>query len=153
MERLATADSEHVSEFKYFGYESGTGGAECSRKVASGRRVVGAITSLVNDMDLQLECASLAWNIACTFSYVWQWDDVIGREGEIWIKAVQMDNLRELLGIRRMDSLIRELWGVKKGLDKRIGEGVFRWFGHVKRMESLYRGVLVVVHQVGRWRD
>ena len=43
--------SEHVSEFKYYWCvldESGTDGAECSRKVASGRRVVGAIRSLVN---------------------------------------------------------------------------------------------------------
>ena len=41
---------EHVSEFKYFGcvlYESSTDEAECSRKVASGRRVAGAIRSLV----------------------------------------------------------------------------------------------------------
>ena len=54
---------EHVSEFKYLGCvsdESGTDGAECSRKVASGRRVAGPIRSLVNTRDLQLECASLA---------------------------------------------------------------------------------------------
>ena len=50
--------------------ESGTDGAECSRKVASGRRVVGTIRSLVNARDLRLECASLAWNIACTCSNV-----------------------------------------------------------------------------------
>ena len=31
-------------------------GVECSRKVASGRRVEGAIRSLVNGKDLQLEC-------------------------------------------------------------------------------------------------
>ena len=37
--------------------ESGTDGAECNRKVASGRRVAGAIRSLVNARDLQLECA------------------------------------------------------------------------------------------------
>ena len=37
--------------------ESGTDGAECSRKVASGRKVAGAIRSLVSDRDLQLECA------------------------------------------------------------------------------------------------
>ena len=30
---------------------------------------------------------------------------------------------------------IRELCGVKKGLDERIDEGVLRWFGHVERME------------------
>ena len=45
-----------------------------------------------------------------------------------------MDNLRELLGIRRMDRIlnarIRDLCGVKKGLDERIDESVLRWFGH-----------------------
>ena len=28
---------------------------------------------------------------------------------------------------------IRELYGVRKGLDERINEGVLRWFGHVER--------------------
>ena len=37
--------------------EAGTNGAECSRKVSSGRRVAGAIRSLVNAMDLQIEYA------------------------------------------------------------------------------------------------
>ena len=53
---------KHVSEFKYLGYvlnESGTDGAECSKNVASGRRVAGTIRSLVNARDLQLECASV----------------------------------------------------------------------------------------------
>ena len=41
---------EHVSKFKYLRFvfdESGRDGAECSRKVATGRRVAGAIKSLV----------------------------------------------------------------------------------------------------------
>ena len=49
--------SQHISEFKYLGYvldESGTDRAECSRKMVSGRRVAGAIRSLVNASDLQL---------------------------------------------------------------------------------------------------
>ena len=37
--------------------ESGTDGAECSRKVVSGRRFAGAIRSLINTRNLQLECA------------------------------------------------------------------------------------------------
>ena len=37
--------------------ELGTDETECSRKVASGRRVAGAISSLVNAKSLQLECA------------------------------------------------------------------------------------------------
>ena len=53
---------EQVSEFKYLRYvldESGTDRAESSRKVASGRRVAGAIRSLVNVRDLQLEGVSI----------------------------------------------------------------------------------------------
>ena len=52
-----------VLEFKYLGCvlnESGIDEIKCSRKVESGRRVAGAIRSLVNARDLQLECASLA---------------------------------------------------------------------------------------------
>ena len=44
-----------------------------------------------------------------------------------------------MLGIRRMDRIanaqIRELCGVRKGLDERIYEAVLWWFGHVERME------------------
>ena len=62
------------------------------------------------------------------------------KEERSWIRAVQMDNLRGLLGIRRMDRVpnarIRELCGVTKGVDGRIDEGAFRWFGHVERMEK-----------------
>ena len=46
--------------------ESGTDEAECSKKLANGRRVAGAIRSLVNARDLQLEYAT------STCSYVWQ---------------------------------------------------------------------------------
>ena len=44
-----------------------------------------------------------------------------------------MDNLRGLLGIRRMDRVlnawIRELCGVRKGLGERIDEGVLWGMG------------------------
>ena len=56
------------------------------------------------------------------------------------IMAVQMDILRGLLGIRRMDKVlnarIRELSGVTKGVYERFDEDVRRWFGHVERMEN-----------------
>src|SRR5678815_529760 len=51
---------EQMSEFKYLGYmldEKGTEDAECSRKVVNGRKVAGAIKSLVNAKGLSLECA------------------------------------------------------------------------------------------------
>ena len=70
-----------------------------------------------------------------------------GNETMLWkekersrIRVVQMDSLRKLLGIRRMDRVhnarIRELCGVTKGVDERIDEIVLWWFGHMKRMEN-----------------
>ena len=51
-----------------------------------------------------------------------------------------MDNLRGLLGFRRMDRVpnawIRELCRVKKGLDERIDECVLLCLGLVERMEN-----------------
>ena len=48
------------------------------------------------------------------------------------IRAVQMDNLRGLIGIRRMDSVpnaqIRKLFGVKKSL-KACSGGTAMWRG------------------------
>ena len=53
------------------------------------------------------------------------------------IRAVDIDNLRGFIGIRRMDKVpnawIKELCRLKKGVDERIDEGVLRWFNHVER--------------------
>ena len=50
-----------------------------------------------------------------------------------------MENLRDLLGIRRMDRVsnarIMELCGVTKVVDEIINEDVLRWFGRVERVE------------------
>ena len=55
------------------------------------------------------------------------------------IRAIQIDNLRELLGIRKMgrvtNARIRELCGVK-GVDERIDEGILWWFDQVEMMEN-----------------
>ena len=70
-----------------------------------------------------------------------------GSEAMLWkemersrIMAVQMDNLRGLLGIRSMDRVpnarMRELCRVMKGVDERIDESALHWFGHVERMEK-----------------
>ena len=73
-----------------------------------------------------------------------------------------MDNLRGLLGIRRMDKVpnvrIRALCRMRKGLDERIDEGVLEWFGDVERMERdritkrVYVGECAGSRSVGRPR-
>ena len=83
------------------------------------------------------------------------------------IRAVEMDNLIGLLGIRRMDrvpnALIRELCGVTKRLDERADEGMPWWFSHVEMIESdriakrVYVGECAGSHLVSsswkRWID
>ena len=67
---------------------------------------------------------------------------IYGSETMLWKvkeRSRVRDNVRGLLGIRRMNKVlstqIRELCGMKRGLDERIDEGVLWWFSHVERME------------------
>ena len=78
------------------------------------------------------------------------------------MRAVQIDNLRGLLGIRRMHKVpnarIRDVYGVKRDLDERIDKEVLQWFGHVERMERdriakrVYVGECAGSRSVGRSR-
>ena len=101
--------------------------------MASGRRVAGAIKSLVNARSLH---ESLLMP-ALTYG-----SETIWREKErSRIRAVQMDNIRGMLGFRRMKKVlnaqIRNLCGVTtKGVDEKIEEDVLQWFGHVERMKN-----------------
>ena len=105
---------------------SSTNEAECSRKVASGRGVAGAIRSLVN-----ARCARVLYESSLMPVLTYGSETMIWREKErSRLRAVQMDNIRGLLDIRRMDKVakvrIRKFWVVTKGVDEKIDEGVFR---------------------------
>ena len=98
---------EHASEFKYWRYvldESGTDGAECSKKVASGRRVADAIKFLVNAKDLQIECVRVLHETLLVPVLMYDSETMLWKAKErSRITVVQMDNLKGLLGIRRTD--------------------------------------------------
>ena len=104
---VARIHLEHVSEFKYLGCvldESGSDEAEYSRKVASERRVQ-VLLGLVNARSLQIARILHESLLVPVLKY--------GNKTIIWrekersrIKAVHMDNLRGLLGIRRMDEVL-----------------------------------------------
>ena len=68
-----------------------------------------------------------------------------------------MNNLKGLLGIRRMDKVsnarIRKLCGVTKGEDKRIEEGILRRFGDVEKMKNDRNGKRVYVGECGGSRS
>ena len=96
------------------------------------------LLGLINARSLQLECVRI-------------------------FRTVKLDNLRGLLGIRRMhkvpNSWIRQLCRVTKSVDEEIYENVLRWFGHVERMENskianrIYVGGCTGSRSMDRGRD
>src|SRR5678816_2320766 len=98
--------------------EKGMNDAECSRKVVNGRKVAGAIKSLVDVKGLSLECAMVLHEgmflpVLMYSSKTMVWN----RRYRSKVQCVQMDNLRGLLGVRRIDKMrnerIGESFGVK----------------------------------------
>ena len=71
--------------------ESGTDGAECSRKVASVRRVAGDVRSLVNAVCARILHETLLVPVLMYGSKTMLWKEERSR-----IRAVQMDILRGL---------------------------------------------------------
>ena len=123
---------EYVLELKYLG-------SVLDKSGTSGSKVAGSIRSLVNARSLQLECVKFLHEslLMPVLTY--------GSETGIWeekersrIGSVQMDNIKGLLGIRRMDKIqnawIKQLYGVMKDVDEKTG--VLQWFSHVERMEK-----------------
>ena len=84
--------------------ESGTDEAECRKNVTSGRRVAGA-RSLVNARGLLLECARVLHETLLVPILMYGSEKIMCKGEMSRIRAVQMDNLRGLLGIRRMDKV------------------------------------------------
>ena len=88
--------------------------------MANGRNVAGVIRSLVNNRDLQLECARILHETLLVPVPMCDSETMLWMEKErSRVRVVQVD--KGLLGIRRMDRVpiarIRELCRVRKGLD------------------------------------
>ena len=88
---------------------------------------------------VQIECAKVLHETLLVPVLTYCSETMLWKNERSTIRAVQMDNLRGLLGIRRMgrvpNARIRELCEVTKGVDERIEECVIRWFSHVGMME------------------
>ena len=59
-------------------------------------------------------------------SRLFYYETLIMREKKFMITTVQMDNIRGLLGIRVSNPLIRMLWGMTNGVDKRNSGSVLQ---------------------------
>ena len=95
--------------------ESSTDGSEYNRKVGREKKVAGAIRSLVYAKDLQLEHARVLHKTLLVPIHMY------GSETMLW---KEKDNLRGLVGIRKMNKIlnaqVRELCRVRKDPDERI---------------------------------
>ena len=61
----------------------------------------------------------------CLFFLMYGSETMLWREKErSRIRVLQMNNLRGLLSIRRMDKVLAQLYGVTKGGDEKIDESV-----------------------------
>ena len=69
----------------------------------SGRTVASAFRSLVNAKSLQIECVRVFHKSLLVPVLTYGSETMIWKEERSRIRAAQMDNLRGLLGIRRMD--------------------------------------------------
>ena len=100
-----------------------------------GRRVAGNIRYLVNARDLQLECARVLHETLLLPVLMYGSETVMKEKERSKVRTIQMDNLRGLLGIGRVDRVpnarIKEFCGMTKGLNEKIDEVFLRWFGHV----------------------
>ena len=102
--------------------ESGTDEAECRSKVTCGRRVAGAIRSLVNAKGLQLQRARVLHEQLLLTVPMYGSETMIRKENER--SRVRVYSLKNLLGIKRMDRVpnprIMELCEVTKGKVKEL---------------------------------
>ena len=74
--------------------------------MASGRKVAGAIRSLVHARSLQLECTGVLHESLLVFVLTDGSEKLIWREKQSSrIRAIQIESLRDLLGIRRIDKV------------------------------------------------
>ena len=85
--------------------------------------MAGAIRSIVTARDLKIDCARVLQGTLFVPVRTYDSETMLWKERSR-IRALQMDDLRGLLGIRRMDRVpnawISELCGVRKGVDERI---------------------------------
>ena len=71
------------------------------------------------------------------------------------VNVLEMKFLRSLVGISRMDrvgnEVIRKRAGMEKDLVSRLDQRVWRWLGHVKRMDEYRMARRVLMVEVSGW--
>ena len=120
------------------------GGCEkdVDQRNVQGRRVAGFVSSMVKKNGLNVECArATIHNVVLVPTLLYGSETICLKEKEMSrIRALEMDCLRSIVDVRRIDRVrnadVRKVCGVQKGIDEIRRRGLLGWFGHVERMDE-----------------
>ena len=142
---------EEVETYRYLGVDvSSEGGMEeeVNHRITEARKAWGALKDVWKKRHISNEAKVGMYEgiIEPTLLYgckTW----VMKKRDRKRIEAVEMNCLRNICGVRRIDRVsnaeIRRRCGKSGGVSQKMDQGVLRWFGHVERMgdERLARRV------------
>ena len=135
---------EEVQKYRYLGTDVANDGRmheEISHRITEARKAAGALGSLWKRRNISREAKvgmfegivepSLMYG-----SEVW----VLNKSERKKIEAVEMNCLRSICGVRRIDRVrneeVRRVCGKERSVGMKIDQSVLRWFGHVERMNE-----------------
>ena len=142
---------EEVETYRYLGVDvSSEGGMEeeVNHRITEARKAWGALKDVWKKRHISNEAKVGMYEgiIEPTLLYGCEtW--VMKKRDRKRIEAVEMNCLRNICGVRRIDRVsnaeIRRRCGKSGGVSQKMDQGVLRWFGHVERMgdERLARRV------------
>ena len=98
-----------MKEFSYLGSVlnvSGSDEGDCNKRVMNGRKIAGGIRALVNEKCLSMKCAKILHEKVLVTTLMYESECMTWKNKERWrIQAVQMDNLRGMIGVKRKDKM------------------------------------------------
>ena len=135
---------EVVDKFLYLGSvleKRGDCMNEINHRVLQGRTVAYVAGNMVKKHNLSLESARALYESLLAPTILYGSETLYMKEQEkSRVRAIEMDYLRKIVGVRRTDkvrnTMVREICGVKAGVDGRRERLMLGWFGHMNRMDD-----------------
>lgn len=140
--RLNNGRMEEVDTYRYLGVDVSKDGkmnAEMNHRMGEARKAAGALQKVWKRRHVSREAKVGMYEgiIEPSLLYgseVW----VLNTQERRRVEAVEMNCLRSISGVRRIDCIrneeIRRRCGKTVGVSEKIDRGILRWYGHVERM-------------------
>ena len=135
---------EEVQKYRYLGTDVANDGRmheEISHRITEARKAAGALGSLWKRRNIcrEAKVGMFEGIVEPSLMYgseVW----VLNKSERKKIEAVEMNCLRSICGVRRIDRVrneeVRRMCGKERSVGMKIDQSVLRWFGHVERMNE-----------------